>query len=171
MLYFAYGSNMFTYRLEKRIGKVKVIGPAKLVGYVFEFSKESKDKSLKANVFHTGNDYDIVWGVLFEINNDKKEDLDKFEGLGMGYEIQTVSVEARMDNTLTAYCYVATNRYLGMDNYPYEWYKSLIVAGAKDHDLPLNYILFLNEFKDKEDYDLTRKNTFLQLSKEKSLQS
>ena len=51
MLYFAYGSNMFTYRLEKRIGKVKVIGVAKLEQYIFEYSKESKDGSLKANIF------------------------------------------------------------------------------------------------------------------------
>ena len=59
MNYFAYGSNMFTYRLEKRVGRVEIIGIGKLSKHSLLFNKVSTDGSLKANI--TPNDKDDVF--------------------------------------------------------------------------------------------------------------
>ncbi len=54
MNYFAYGSNMFTYRLEKRVGKVEVLGIGVLNNHALQFNKVSLDGSLKANISFNG---------------------------------------------------------------------------------------------------------------------
>jgi len=76
MIYFAYGSNMFTYRLEKRVGKVEVIGIGELSGHRFEVNKLSKDDSFKGDTLLTGDSNDFVLGVVFKINPAFRKKLD-----------------------------------------------------------------------------------------------
>lgn len=75
-LYFTYGSNMCTGRLTAKercpSGISKCV--AKLSGHVLKFHKLSKkDCSGKADAYETGNENDVVWGVVFSID-DSEED-------------------------------------------------------------------------------------------------
>lgn len=158
MIYFAYGSNLLTHRLEKRVGQVGVIGPGKLFGYRFAIDKISKkDGSLKADALYTGNQQDFVIGVLFRINPAAKERLDKEEGLGKGYNEKAVKVEtSTVGETENAFTYVASSPDLTGKNKAYDWYMNIIVAGAGEHQLDAAYIQFLKSIPTKPDSDPTR---------------
>lgn len=155
MIYFAYGSNLCTARLEERVGPVEVLGTAVLKQHILRFDKESRDGSRKANALHTGSENDIVIGVLFKIDVGRKRDLDRAEGLGKGYALKEVDVLCG-DNIVRAYTYYATDPKSTNENLPYEWYLELILSGAKEHNLPPEYIERLQAHPTKEDNDAKR---------------
>ncbi len=94
MKYFAYGSNVFLPKMRKAVLSAVPCGVARLAGYTLKFHKESKDKSAKCDAFKTGNEKDIVHGVVYEIDEKEKQDLDSKEGLGYGYNEVEVVVES-----------------------------------------------------------------------------
>lgn len=155
MIYFAYGSNMLTRRLEKRIGTVKLLGTGILKQHKFSFNKKSKDGSLKADAFYTGDNADEVIGVLFEITDSQKKSLDKAEGLGYGYDLKTVKV-SRSDQIIDVVTYVSTDNDQTGVNAPYNWYSEIIIAGAMEHNLPSAYIEIIKSNKTKIDLDSSR---------------
>ena len=169
MLYFAYGSNMFTYRLERRIGKVEKIGIARLSKHKFAVHKKSVDGSVKADAFITDSGSDYILGVLYKINPDTKPELDTAEGFGKGYEQKKVSVElidhpGKPHELIEAFTYFATDFENG--NVPYNWYMELIIAGATEHKLPDDYIAFLKSIPTKEDTNESRKSVNLSILNE-----
>ncbi len=89
----------------------KALGIATLPGHALRFHKRSMDKSGKCNAFATGND-DRVIGVLFSFDPAERDNLDKAEGLGSGYEHSMVTVindKSRWQKVLT---YLATPDYI-----------------------------------------------------------
>ena len=86
MKYFAYGSNMCSLLLKDRVPSAEKYAIAAFKGHVLKFHKISKDGSGKCDAFETKSPEDIVYGVLFEISENEKQDLDSKEGLGDGYE-------------------------------------------------------------------------------------
>ncbi len=156
MIYFAYGSNMFTYRLEKRVGRVEILGSGKLHQYKLLFNKKSVDGSLKANAFFTGKPEDVIIGVLFKINPSKKEDLDKLEGLGKGYDQKEVEIESNGGKQVKAFTYVANPIDLTEGNHPYDWYLEFIKQGAEEHSLPEEYKKNISATPTKIDTDVIR---------------
>jgi gamma-glutamylcyclotransferase (GGCT)/AIG2-like uncharacterized protein YtfP len=157
MIYFAYGSNMFSYRLEKRIGKVEIIGKGKLYQHKLQFNKKSVDGSLKANAFFTGKQEDSVIGVLFKINPNKKDDLDKLEGLGKGYDQKEVEIESSdSGKQVKAFTYVANPVDSSENDQPYDWYLEFIKQGAEEHSLPEEYKKDILATSSKVDTDIIR---------------
>lgn len=66
--------------------------------------------------------------------------LDRVEGLGHGYREEQVFVSIGDKEILaTIYCAISVDPALK----PYTWYKALVVAGAKEHGLPPQYIAAL----------------------------
>jgi AIG2-like family. len=107
--YFAYGSNMSSRRLLSRCSSANFIEVAKVEGYTLSFNKKSSvDKSGKANITQTGKNTDIVWGVIFEIEESQKSDLEKAEGKGKGYDEQTIKVTDSKGHTHDCIAYIAT---------------------------------------------------------------
>lgn len=99
MLIFAYGSNMNLNRLTQRVPSAVKFCNVFLPGYKLVCNKVSKkDGSAKANIIKTDNLAELVWGVLFNINSNEKPLLDKAEGLGKGYNEDTLTVS---DETIT----------------------------------------------------------------------
>ncbi|UYQ92839.1 gamma-glutamylcyclotransferase [Chitinophaga horti] len=157
MYYFAYGSNMFTYRLEKRIGKVQVIGIASLPKYKLALHKVSKDGSTKANAFYTGKQEDILQGILFDIDETRKPKLDKEEGLGKGYHEAEVNVLLIGTETeVQAFTYIADTIDESGEILPYDWYMDFIVAGAEEHHLSDAYIKLIKSLPYSTDSDMNR---------------
>ena len=84
LCYFAYGSNMLTERLKKRCPGAVLTKRAYADDWTVEFSKPSKDCSGKATLRRkTGC---RTPGMLFEIPEAEVCCLDKYEGVGKGYE-------------------------------------------------------------------------------------
>jgi gamma-glutamylcyclotransferase len=83
-LYFAYGSNMLTERLQKRCPSVRPLGNAMARGFSLTFSKRGNDGSGKAMLVKTGEKEEAVYGVLFGGSQSEQTNLDKAEGRRKG---------------------------------------------------------------------------------------
>ncbi len=139
-IYFAYGANMHTPRLQFQASRCKLIGIATLVGHELRFHKSSTDGSAKCNVFWTGNPADTVVGVLYNIPFSQKAALDNAVGLGEGYNEVTITVMTADAKAVDAVTYVASDEAIDENLRPYQWYKDFVESGARDHDLPDTYV-------------------------------
>ncbi len=144
VIYFAYGSNMSSAQLCGRGLSPTVRGIGWLAGKALVCNKRSVDGSGKANLIDSSTD--VVWGVLYELAEADLARLDSFEG---GYERQVLPVQLADGTTIQAVTYVS--RKLTSEAVPYDWYKALLVAGAREHGLPDAYIAFLERLPAKAD--------------------
>ncbi len=156
--YFAYGSNMATKRLRKRTPSAEPLGVVTLPGHELRFHKRSKkDKSAKCDAFATGDADSACIGVLFSFNPAERADLDEAEGAGKGYDAKVVTVinsEGRRRKVLT---YLASPTAIDGTLKPYSWYKDHVLSGAKEHDLPPDYVAqWIEAVEAVEDPDATR---------------
>jgi gamma-glutamylcyclotransferase len=156
MLYFAYGSNMCAGRLRRRVPSATFANIAKLVGHSFRFHKRSTDGSGKGDAFETGNALDIIWGVIFDIDERQKPTLDEAEGLGEGYEEKTANVLDKSGHEHVVVLYVAEANSIDNTLRPYSWYKRFVIDGARQHDLPGEFINTIAAMPDMEDSDRDR---------------
>lgn len=138
MRYFAYGSNMSVARLSERAPSARVIGVARLRHHQLRFHKIGTDGSGKCNVWPTGDAGDVVFGVIYELDDADRPNLDAAENLGTGYQLRTVALELDDGGVTHAEAYVAIPVNDGLK--PFDWYHALVVAGAREHQLPEAYI-------------------------------
>jgi len=141
-LYFAYGSNMLSSRITKRVSSARATGRAVLYDWCVVFNKKSKDGSGKANLFYKPGF--VTWGGLYEINDNEISKLDKVE---KGYRRRTVKV--KMDNGET----VETETYISdilIDNpVAFDSYKQMVISGAIERNLPAEYVQYLQQLPSK----------------------
>ena len=130
------------------------IGTGYLCNRRLTLDKLSQDGSGKCDAEQTGSESDRVYGVIFEINREDEEKLDKAEGLNNGYKKESVQVITN-EETINALTYIATKKETILK--PYRWYKALIVAGAAEHKLPNNYIEWLRSIEAVEDPNIQRR--------------
>jgi gamma-glutamylcyclotransferase len=150
-LYFAYGSNMLTKRLCERVPSAVARGVAFLPGHLLTWDKPSDDGSGKCNIENTGDKNDRVYGVLFSLDRNDKVQLETWEGAGyseMRVEVRSLGGPQQV----FTYCAAASDPKLK----PYRWYKSLVIAGAREHHLPEDYIQALDGIESQDDSDTTR---------------
>jgi cation transport regulator ChaC len=156
IVYFAYGSNMWTARLRTRMPSCKPLGIATLPGHALRFHKRSKDGSGKCNAFGSGNDSSVI-GVLFSFDPAERAKLDKAEGVGSGYEPSMVTVINEKGRRRKVLTYLATHESIDDSLRPYSWYKDLILAGGREHGLPPEYVAeYIQSAEAIEDPDKTR---------------
>lgn len=108
--------------------------------HTLRFQKRSKDRSGKADAHFTGDSRDEVWGVIVEIPEDQRKALDKAEGLGQGYDDREVTVYDLNGEAHQVIAYIAEESAIDPSLRPYDWYKNLVVEGARAHSLPEEYI-------------------------------
>lgn len=135
--YLAYGSNMLLRRIELRLGACEAVGVASLAGYALRFHKRGRDGSGKCDAFRTGDPADTLYGVVYALSEAQRSRLDELEGPGYGSRDVRVRIPS---GELTAYAYVARPGHVDAELLPFEWYKSIVVAGARDHGLPGHYV-------------------------------
>ena len=153
LINFAYGSNMLLARLRERVPLAKPLGVAKLKGHTLKWHKVAKDGSGKCDIVTLDDQNQSVLGVLYEIPEEQKPELDRAEGLGHGYAEKTVVVEVGA-LSLKASAYYATN--IRANLAPYTWYRALVVAGAVANKLPAEYIELLRSTVASQDSDSER---------------
>jgi gamma-glutamylcyclotransferase len=164
MRIFSYGSNMSSLRIRKRCPSAVAIDTGYITGYRFLFNKVSKDGSGKGNTIRTNFENDEVWGVIFEICEHEKRSLDKAEGKGKGYVEQTVTVTNGAGLQSKAQIYLAIDpAYLNNELFPFDWYKEHCIRGAKEFNLAVKYVTFLQTFESLVDTDAERRNRELAL--------
>ncbi len=166
MKIFAYGSNMHLNRLGKRVPSASKISNAFIEGYALACNKISIDKSSKANIVKSDNLEDIVWGIIFEIEDTEKSILDKAEGLGKGYKETTLFFTDINNITHEAQVYIADNEFINNKLKPYDWYKQFILEGAKQNQLPETYIEKIKSLEFEIDKDKARRNQQLKILNE-----
>ena len=155
MKYFAYGSNMCTNRLRDRVPSCRFYTVATLKRYTLKFHKRSTDGSGKCNAYFTDDLDDYIIGVVFEIDEADKSDLDDAEGLGGGYN-ERVVVVLTAKGTMGAHMYIADPKAIDDLLTPYTWYKDFVVGGARQHELPEEYINRLETIEALVDPDKVR---------------
>ena len=124
------------------------------MGHMLMWHKKSTDHSGKCDILATGVATDNVWGVLFEVAFSEKLALDQAEGLGSGYGQKTVEI-LTCSGPINAIAYYAT--FIDSSLAPYAWYKSLVVAGASEHNLPSTYLIELESVWSVPDPDEKRR--------------
>jgi hypothetical protein len=137
--YFAYGSNMLTQRLQKRCKSARVVGLAWVDGYRLVFHKKSKDGSGKATLIKAEDNFTRAYGVIFSIDAGEKADLDRAEGPGYAC-IEGFKVVATPNSSVEVITYLAVPKSSDTALVPYDWYRDLVIAGARQNALPDDYV-------------------------------
>jgi gamma-glutamylcyclotransferase (GGCT)/AIG2-like uncharacterized protein YtfP len=130
--YFAYGSNLKLSRMRERVPAAEVVAPALLRGRRLTLDKRGADGSGKANLAPDRGA--LVWGVVYAFRAETWTALDAFEP---DYERVEVAVELS-GVALRAVTYASER--ITRDPVPHDWYKRLIVEGAREHGLPAEWI-------------------------------
>lgn len=154
--YFAYGSNMAVERLRARVPSASLMGTAALAGHALRFDKPgSMDGTAKCDAAYTGNSGDRVLGALYSIAAAELALLDRFEGVGHGYERRVVPVVCASNETVLAEIYIATHA--GANLRPLDWYKEHVLRGARALQLPCAYIAAIEAVTADVDADENRR--------------
>lgn len=162
MHYFSYGSNMSIKRLLGRVPSAKKVDIGILEKHELKFHKVSKkDGSAKCDASETGMPEHSLYGVVFHISKEEKPALDKKEGLGYGYEQKNVQIILSNGSTLEAFTYYATN--IDPELRPLDWYKEHVIRGARENELPIEYIRTLETIEFVEDSDAERRDEELSI--------
>ncbi len=149
--YFAYGSNLHPGRLIARLGDLAVRGAAALPDFRLTFDKVGGDTSGKCTIEpapgHT------VHGALYGITAAQQAVLDVIEG--DRYAVRPVRVRTP-DGELDAFTYVALAEHTRPGLAPFDWYRELVVRGARHHGFPAEYVASLRAVPAVPDPDPNR---------------
>jgi gamma-glutamylcyclotransferase len=132
--YFAYGSNLDTTQMQRRCPGSRPLGPAVLRGYDFRFDGVSQNWSHAAAANVVPSPTSTVWGALYEMSAENLAELDRFEP---NYERSTVDVVSKKLGHVSAVTYLRAPRERGR---PSPEYLATILRGAKENDLPEEYL-------------------------------
>lgn len=169
MKYFAYGENMFSPKLYDIALEAICLGVYKIIGYRLSFHNRGyDDPSGKCNIIPVKNPKYEVYGVLYEIAQNEKCLLDKAQGLGYANQEITLKVfPVRSENNqaglnlesgVFAFTYIADKDNVFEDLVPFSWYKEMIITGAREHQLPADYIHHLEQYACTQDPNVQRAN-------------
>jgi len=159
--YFAYGSNMASQRLWRRLPGARHVEVGILRGHQLSFRKNDSGLSGKCDIELTDNHRDEVIGVVYEISIDDKKTLDRIEGLGTGYDEKIVQITTLSGNLLSSVTYFAID--IDHSLIPYHWYKQHVLRGAIEHGLPADYINKIESIESQEDLDKLRSHRELSI--------
>ncbi len=144
VLYFAYGSNLKWERMRQRVPSAQSEGVAFLDHHRLVCNKRGRDGSAKANLVRAAGHR--VWGVIYRIEQADLALLDRFE---TGYERVEVEVCTTAGGAHRASTY-RSDRII-QDPIPFDWYRAMILEGAREHGLPEDYLSVLEALPAKPD--------------------
>lgn len=150
MLYAAYGSNLHPVRLTQRIASAALVTTALLPEWSLRFHKRSKDDSGKCNIVGGG---DGVHVAVYEVNTEDKLTLDRIEGVGFGYAEALLQVPGVGE----CHTYVAEESHVDEELLPYDWYRAMVLGGARFHGFPRDYLQVIESIGVWPDPDAERR--------------
>ena len=132
--YLAYGSNLHPYRLQERTPSAKAVALVALTGQRLTFHKRSKDGSGKCNLVE--DKASVAYGALYEIDHSEMPALHASEGPGYIQQQIKIVLDGRVRMAIV---YIAESGSIGHDLLPYDWYRDLVVLGARFYNFPVDY--------------------------------
>jgi gamma-glutamylcyclotransferase len=149
-LYFAYGSNLNWNQMKERCPQSRFIAIAYYPNHILSFTRQSvserwgKGSWVADMVFSPG---DRVWGVVYELSEPDLINLDKCEGINLerGYLRQEIVVHTKEEERIVAWSYFVKNK-TGRGS-PSDKYLKVVLAGARFHSLPEDYLDFLEKIE------------------------
>lgn len=157
MHYLAYGSNLHPLRITLRVPSARLLGTVRLEGYRLVFRKRGRDLSAKCDLAVTADSTDIAYGAVYALSPLELALLDSFEDLGAGYSREQLRL--RMNGrVLDALVYLANESHVVESLEPYDWYKGLVLAGAREHGFPVDYLSVIEAVTARWDPDEARRN-------------
>ena len=149
MLYAAYGSNLHPLRLSRRLATASLLGTAFLPDWSLRFHKRSVDASGKCSIASGSSG---VHFAIYEISDADKLVLDRIEGAGSGY----MEIDFVVPGYGRCFSYTASETHIDDSLAPYDWYKELVLAGARTLGFPLAYVDAIRGVEARTDPDLDR---------------
>ena len=138
------------------------IGSGILQEHELRFHKvSSRDGSAKCDAVATANPDQVVYGVVYRVNDAEKPGLDRAEGLGFGYEQKNVWIEMESGVEVQAFCYFATE--IDPHLMPLDWYREHVLRGARENNLPGAYIRSIEAIEAVADDDAVRREKELSI--------
>ncbi len=141
-------------RIMERVPSAELLGVAKHGNYELKFHKRSNDGSSKCNMF--SSESGLVYGAIYKLKPEHKNELDRFEGKGYGYIDKQITI-VHNENEYTCFTYIAQQSHIVDNLKPYHWYKQLVVLGAQYLQFPDTYISSIKEVPSIEDPDESRR--------------
>jgi gamma-glutamylcyclotransferase (GGCT)/AIG2-like uncharacterized protein YtfP len=160
ILYFAYGSNLHPERLTERVPSARLIGTGVWSGRRLAFHKIGKDGSAKCDAPEATRPTDEVHGAIYELSQSDLERLDRIEGAGTGYDRELVTVLSS-SQPVTANVYLARPESIDPDLIPFDWYRLLVLTGARYHGIPKSTLSGIAAVPAVPDPDRARARTSL----------
>lgn len=139
-VYFAYGSNLHPLRLQARVPSASLLGVSLLPNHRLVFGKRGMDGSGKCTIMPGNTPQDIVPGALFVMHREEISSLDAAEGPDYARKSAAFDLAGRR---LSAFYYEAHEYCVSDELKPFDWYRDLVVAGARFHGLPESYVATL----------------------------
>jgi hypothetical protein len=136
MKHFTYGSNMLSAEMRRYVPTATKLGVGTLSSFKLKFEKASRDGSAKCNAQLTKSADDQVIGVLYEIDEVGMRRLADKEG---GYRECEVEVDVN-GAKVRASVFVAMAKRINDSLKPYDWYKELVIEGARESGIPDAYV-------------------------------
>lgn len=132
--YLAYGSNLWPPRLAARVRLLATLGAVALPDRALAFTKRGADGSGKCHLADAPGA--MAWGVVYRMAAADKAALDRIEGVGHGYAV----IEIDLPGHGACFVYQALATALDARLEPFDWYRDYVLAGARHHRLPADYI-------------------------------
>ncbi len=158
--YFAYGSNLHPGRLLERVPSARAVGASILPGHELRFGKRGRDGSGKCTVIAAGSASALVHGALFEMPCAERPDLDAAEG--PDYQRKQALFELAGE-TFEGFYYEALEHAVDHKLEPFDWYRELVLRGARYHNFPATYVERLARISCRPDPDPERAAAMLRL--------
>lgn len=173
-IYFAYGSNMNSSRMETRmkdgpqemlekgkiskeefdnlkLDKINCLGVAILYDHDLRFNKKKKDSEIEGYANVVEQKESEVEGVIYEVDEDHLKVLDYYEGAPKHYKRVQLPVKERDSNSFhLADIYIADNKdMLDANRIPSETYLNNLIIGAEKYKLSDKTQKNLQSWKEK----------------------
>lgn len=87
---------------------------------------------MKANLTETNDKNGLAWSIIFQIELNEKNILNRAEGLGAGYDERIISVNLPDDSVLQVILYISSQlQYIDSTILPFDWYHEHCIRGLK----------------------------------------
>ncbi len=140
----------------ERVPSAELVGVAEHSNHKLNFHKKSNDGSSKCNMFNSDAETDLIYGAIYKLKPEHKNELDRFEGKGYGYIDNQIMLKHN-GNEYTCFTYLAQQSHIVDNLKPYHWYKILVILGAQYLEFPGSYISSIEAVESMEDPDTTRR--------------
>jgi|SRR6267143_6687238 len=139
-IYFAYGSNLSPTQMRARCPSARLMGTGCLNGYRLGFTRRSvKWGGGVADLLPEPGAH--VWGALYELSAEEFERLDFYEGVPAAYKRELVELVDMSGVRWSAWAYFVVQKSPHVT--PTHAYMRTILDGAREVDLPADYLEFL----------------------------